>query len=72
MGEEKVIIFGKAGWPYTNRARSAFGEIAVYYDVRSDPGKLEEMLRYSKGAREVPIIVEGDKVTIGYGGTWGI
>ena len=72
MGGEKVIIFGKAGWPYTSRARSAFGETAVYYDVHSDPGKLEEMLEYSKGAREVPVIVEGDKVTLGYGGTWGI
>jgi len=41
----------------------------VYHDIHSDPGKLNEMLKYSKGAREVPIIVEGDKVTIGYGGT---
>jgi glutaredoxin len=31
--------------------------------------KLQEMLKYSKGARIVPVIVEGDKVTIGYGGS---
>jgi hypothetical protein len=31
--------------------------------------KLEEMLEYSGGTREVPVIVEGEKVTIGYGGT---
>jgi glutaredoxin len=31
--------------------------------------KLQEMLKYSKGARIVPVIVEGDKVTVGYGGS---
>jgi len=67
---EAVIIFGKTGWPYTNKARSAYGEAAKYYDVKVNPAKLEEMLKHSKGAREVPVIVEGDKVTIGYGGTW--
>jgi glutaredoxin len=30
---------------------------------------LEEMLKYSKGVRKVPVIVEGKKVEIGYGGT---
>ena len=31
--------------------------------------ELERMLGYSKGRREVPVIVDGDKVTIGFGGT---
>lgn len=30
---------------------------------------LEKMVKLTKGTREVPVIVEGDKVTIGYGGT---
>ncbi len=30
---------------------------------------LKEMLKFSKGGRSVPVIVEGDKVTVGYGGT---
>jgi hypothetical protein len=31
------------------------------------------MLKYSKGTRKVPIIVEGETVTIGFeGDTWGI
>jgi glutaredoxin len=38
-------------------------------DVKKDKKKLDEMLRFSKGAREVPVIVSGDQVTIGYGGT---
>jgi len=27
------------------------------------------MLAFSRGRREVPVIVDGDKVTIGFGGT---
>jgi glutaredoxin len=38
-------------------------------DVANDSEKLEEMLEVSKGVRKVPVIVEGEKVEIGYGGT---
>jgi len=31
--------------------------------------KLDEMLKFSDGTRQVPVIVEGEKVNIGYGGT---
>jgi glutaredoxin len=41
----------------------------VYYDVHENPAQLKEMMKYSKGARQVPIIVVGGKVTIGHGGT---
>jgi glutaredoxin len=37
--------------------------------VKLDAAKLDEMLKFSKGARNVPVIVEGEKVTIGYGGS---
>jgi len=30
---------------------------------------MEEMLNLSGGVRKVPVILEGTKVTIGYGGT---
>ena len=69
---EKVIIFGKSTWPYTNQARSAYGDNATYVDVVAEPDKLEEMLKFSKGVRKVPVIVEGKKVEIGYGGSWGV
>ena len=69
---EKVIIYGKAGWPYTDNARSAYGENAQYVNIKADSKNLEEMLNYSSGVRKVPVIVEGEKVTIGYGGTWGV
>lgn len=30
---------------------------------------MQEMLTLSKGVRKVPVIVEGTKVSVGYGGT---
>jgi len=30
---------------------------------------MQEMLKVSGGARRVPVIVEGKKIAIGYGGT---
>jgi glutaredoxin 3 len=65
---QKVIIYGKAGCPYTDKAKSAY-KTAEYFDVKQDPVKLEEMLKYSKGIRKVPVIVGGGKVSIGYGGS---
>jgi len=29
---------------------------------------MEEMLKLSKGVRKVPVILEGEKISIGYGG----
>lgn len=40
-----------------------------YRNVREDAAALEEMLRHSGGERRVPVIVAGDEVTIGFGGT---
>ena len=64
MGD-KIIIYGKAACP----ARSAYGDGAIYVDVLEDKNKLDEMLKVSNGVRKVPVIVEGEKVKIGYGGS---
>ena len=40
-----------------------------YRDVVRDPSLLDEMLRHSGGRRDVPVIVDGGEVTIGYGGS---
>ena len=40
-----------------------------YVDVMDNPDQLEKMLELSGGRRKVPVIVRGDKVEIGYGGT---
>jgi glutaredoxin len=38
-------------------------------DIKAESDRLEEMLEYSGGVRKVPVIVQGEKVTVGYGGT---
>jgi len=38
-------------------------------DVKAEKANLDEMLKMSNGQRKVPVIVDGDNVTVGYGGT---
>jgi glutaredoxin 3 len=67
-----IYIFGKAGCPFTEAARADYARRQVkfeYVDVKADPAGLQKMLKHSKGGREVPVIVEDNKVTIGFGGT---
>jgi glutaredoxin 3 len=42
--------------------------VHAYWDVRQDARKLDEMLRLTGGKRKVPVIVQGQKVTIGFDG----
>jgi glutaredoxin len=37
--------------------------------VLEDDQALAEMLRHAKGSRQVPVIIENGKVTIGFGGS---
>jgi len=37
--------------------------------VKKNAADLERMLSFSKGGRDVPVIVEDGKVTVGYGGS---
>jgi glutaredoxin 3 len=66
--EDKIIIFGTNTCPFCNQARAAYGERAVYVNVDEDPEKLKEMLALSGGKRQVPVIVDGEKVTVGFAG----
>ena len=69
---DAVLIFGKDGCPYTEAAIEDFtrrGIAARYINVKKDPAELERMLGFSGGKRRVPVIVEGSKVSIGFGGT---
>ncbi len=69
---EKVLIFGKDNCPYTSDAREDYSKRNIHFDyinVIKNPDEMERMLEFSKGQRDVPVIVEGDKVTIGFGGT---
>ena len=67
-----VLIFGKDACPYTLAAREDYERRGVpfqYVNVKKNPADLARMLDYSKGRREVPVIVDGGTVTIGFGGT---
>jgi glutaredoxin len=40
----------------------------AYVDVLADTAKLDQMLKYSGGTRNVPVIVEKGSVAIGFKG----
>ncbi len=66
-----VLIFGKDGCPYTQAARDDYETRGVkfeYLNVKKNAADLERMLGFSKGRREVPVIVDGNNVTIGFAG----
>ena len=70
---DKVLIFGKDLWPYTASAREDYSKRKIsfeYINVLEDPVGLKRMLQFSSNRREVPVIVEGGKTTIGFGGSW--
>jgi glutaredoxin len=41
----------------------------IFLDVKEDAQALAEMLRLTQGSRRVPVLVEGEKIGIGFGGT---
>ena len=67
-----VTIFGKDTCPYTNAARDDYrrrGVAVEYVNVKKSPADLDRMLRVTNGRRQVPVIVDDGKITIGFGGT---
>ena len=67
-----VLIFGKDTCPYTLAARDHYRSKGIpfeYRNVKKDAAELDRMLQFSGGRRDVPVIVDGDRVTIGFGGT---
>jgi glutaredoxin len=69
---EEVVIYGKDSCPYTVAARDDYAARGVpvrYVNVKRDSAGLDRMLGLTRGRREVPVIVEGGRVTVGFGGT---
>ena len=67
-----VIIFGKDSCPYTQAALhdcESRGVPYEYVNVTKRQADLDRMLTFTKGKRRVPVIVDGERVTIGFGGT---
>jgi glutaredoxin len=66
-----VLIFGKDNCPYTQAARDEYTKRGVpfrYLNVKKNADDLRQMLGFSKGSREVPVIVDGNSITIGFAG----
>jgi len=68
MTDNKIMIYGTDTCPFCVQARDAYKDRAVFINVDKDSEKLKEMLALSGGRRQVPVIVEGDKVTVGFAG----
>ena len=72
MTDKMVEIFGQDLCPYTAQAREDFRRRKIKFDyinVLEDPAGLERMLKITNGRRNIPVIVEAGKVTIGFGGS---
>ncbi len=68
---EKVLIYTRADCPYCHAAKDDFQKRGLEYtelDVLYNKENREAMIKRT-GRREVPTIIEGGKVTIGFGGS---
>jgi len=65
---DKIIIYGTNTCPFCVQAKAAYGDKAIFVNVDQNPEKLKEMLSLSGGKRQVPVIVEGGKVAVGFAG----
>ena len=69
---DDVLIYGKDSCPYTAAAVEDYQARKApyrYINVKKDPAELQHMLGLTGGRRQVPVIVEAGRVTIGFGGT---
>jgi glutaredoxin 3 len=69
---DDVLIYGKDSCPYTLAARDDYrdrGMAVRYVNVKKDAAGLAAMLQLTNGRRQVPVIVEAGRVTVGFGGT---
>jgi glutaredoxin 3 len=66
-----VTIYGKDACPYTADAREHYGRLGEvqYVNVKKDAAALQRLLELTGGQRRVPVIEDGGKVTVGFGGT---
>ena len=66
-----VKIYTKVGCPYCAAAKEDMERRGIAYDeldVKKTPGAGDEAQKLANGRRVVPVIVEGDKVTLGFNG----
>jgi len=71
MEEKEITIYTTPTFPFCRAAKEDLDRKGIKYkeiDVSKDAEELEKMLRIS-GKRFVPVIVNGENVTVGFGGT---
>ncbi len=69
--DRKVRIYTKTGCPYCAAAKDDFQKRGVDFEeinLSEEPMKIPEMVKLS-GGRQVPVIVDGEKITVGFGGS---
>jgi len=66
-----VTLYTKPGCPYCAAARDDLQRRGVHYsehNVKSDQAALRRMLGLNGNRRQVPTIVQGDQVSVGFHG----
>ena len=69
--DRRVLVFFAPGCRYSQSARDDLDRRGVRYeafDVAADGEAMTRMLEFA-GVRRVPVIVRGDRVTVGFGGS---
>jgi len=69
--EKKITIYTTPTCPFCKAAKEDLDRKGIKYkevDVSNDAEGLEKMVRIS-GKRLVPVTVDGENVTVGFGGT---
>jgi len=67
---DKITIYTKTGCPYCAAAKEDLKKRAVQYDeinLTENPKKIPEIVKLT-GRRDVPVIVTGEKISVGFAG----
>ena len=66
-----IILYTHPECNYSDAQRADFVKDGVQFteiDVTKEPDKIAELERLTGGERITPVVVDGDKVTVGYHG----
>lgn len=67
---ESITIYTKTGCPYCAAAKEDYSGKGIAYvevNLSKDPSRIPEIVKLT-GRRDVPVIVDGGKVTVGFAG----
>ena len=67
-----LILYTKTGCPYCAAAVKHYteqGRTFTEYNVTDHPEKMNDLLKASGGRASVPVIIDGNSVSVGFGGS---